>query len=105
MEPTRERTQTHPDAGELSDSTPSEWVKVKFFFPDSQDQVDPHFDFRTETTAEYRVRQRDDRYAHEVLKKPAYDGLLVSKPIVDGLASAPGKYSMAKRHRRYQLGA
>ena len=22
---------------------------MKFFFPDSQDQVDPHFDFRTET--------------------------------------------------------
>jgi hypothetical protein len=77
---------------------------VKFFFPDSQDQVDPYFDFRTETTAEYRVRQRDDRYAHEVLKKPAYDGLLVSKPIVDGLASASGKYTMAQRHRLYRLG-
>ncbi len=23
---------------------------MKFFFPDSQDQVDPHFDFRTETS-------------------------------------------------------
>jgi hypothetical protein len=77
---------------------------VKFFFPDSQDQVDPYFDFRTETTAEFRVRQRDDRYAHEVLKKPAYDGLLVSKPIVDGLASASGKYTMAQRHRLYRLG-
>jgi hypothetical protein len=77
---------------------------VKFFFPDSQDQVDPYFDFRTETTAEFRVRQRDDRYAHEVLRKPAYDGLLVSKPIVDGFASASGKYTMAQRHRLYRLG-
>ncbi len=77
---------------------------MKFFFPDSQDQVDPYFDFRTETTAEFRVRQRDDRYAHEVLRKPAYDGLLVSKPIVDGLAGASGKYTMAQRHRLYRLG-
>jgi hypothetical protein len=77
---------------------------MKFFFPDSQDQVDPYFDFRTETTAEFRVRQRDDRYAHEVLRRPAYDGLLVSKPIVDGFASASGKYTMAQRHRLYRLG-
>lgn len=77
---------------------------MKFFFPDSQDQVDPYFDFRTETTAEFRVRQRDDRYAHEVLSRPAYDGLLVSKPIVDGLAGVSGKYTMAQRHRLYRLG-
>ena len=77
---------------------------MKFFFPDSQDQVDPYFDFETETTAEFRVRQRDDRYAHEVLAPPAYDGLLVSKPIVDGLAGASGKYTLAQRHRLHRLG-
>jgi len=77
---------------------------VKFFFPDSQDQVDPTFDFNAEQSAEYRVRQRDDRYAHEVLHRPAYDGLLVSKPIIDGLDSASGKYTAAQRQRLYRLG-
>lgn len=77
---------------------------MKFFFPDSQDQVDPAFDFQTERSAEFKVRQRDDRYAHEVLRRPAYDGLLVSKPIVDGLASSGAKYTMAQRHRLYRLG-
>ena len=38
---------------------------MKFFFPDSQDQVDPSFDFETEERSEFRLRHRDDRYAHE----------------------------------------
>jgi hypothetical protein len=60
---------------------------VKFFFPDSQDLVDPSFDFSDETRSEHRVRQRDDHYAHEVFSSPPYDGLLVSKAIVDGTAA------------------
>jgi hypothetical protein len=77
---------------------------LRFFFPDSQDQVDPAFDFHAERSSEFKVRQRDDRYAHEVLRRPAYDGLLVSKPIIDGLASSGAKYTMAQRHRLYRLG-
>jgi hypothetical protein len=77
---------------------------MRFFFPDSQDQVDPNFDFIAEQSSEFRVRQRDDRYAHEVLSRRPYDGLLVSKPIVDGLAGTSGKYTLAQRHRLYRLG-
>jgi hypothetical protein len=77
---------------------------MKFFFPDSQDQIDPTFDFRSEERSIYRVRQRDDRYAHEVLKKRAYTGILVSKAIVDGTAEGAGKYSLPQRHRLYRLG-
>ena len=77
---------------------------MRFFFPDSQDQIDPGFDFHTEQASEFRIRQRDDRYAHEVLNRPAYDGLLVSKPIVDGLPGASGKYTNAQRHRLYRIG-
>ena len=40
---------------------------MKFYFPDSQDQISPTYDFLTEEYSPYRVRQRDDRYAHEVL--------------------------------------
>ena len=52
---------------------------MRFFFPDSQDQVDPAFDFHAERSSEFKVRQRDDRYAHEVLRRPAYDGLLAGE--------------------------
>ena len=62
--------------------------KVKFFFPDSHDFVDPTFDFEKETRNEHRVIQRDDKYAHELFSKPVYDGILVSKAVVDNVSSA-----------------
>jgi hypothetical protein len=77
---------------------------MRFFFPDSQDQIDPSFDFTTEQRSIYRVRQRDDRYAHEALRVPPFDGFLVSKTIVDGVPGAAGKYTIAQRHRLYRVG-
>jgi len=77
---------------------------VKFYFPDSQDQVSPTYDFIHDEYSPLRVRQRDDRYAHEALTLPAYDGLLVSKAIVDGTIQGVGKYSMPQRQRLYRLG-
>jgi hypothetical protein len=77
---------------------------VKFYFPDSQDQISPSFDFVSEEYSPYRVRQRDDRYAHEVLEAPPYDGVLVSKAVVDGSTRSSGKYSEAQRSRFYRYG-
>lgn len=78
---------------------------MKFFFPDSQDQINPNFDMISEEHAVHRIRQRDDRYAHEVLEIRPFDGLLVSKPIVDGRGSGAGShYSQAARQRLYRLG-
>jgi hypothetical protein len=79
---------------------------MKFFFPDSQDQIDPGFDLLTEERDPFRVRQRDDLYAHEILCPAPFDGLLVSKAIVDGNAGGgAGKYTSAQRHRLYSDGA
>ena len=77
---------------------------MKFFFPDSQDQIDPGFDLVTEERSPLRVRQRDDLYLHEALSGHVIDGLLVSKAIVDGLPGAAGKYTLAQRHRLYRAG-
>ncbi len=76
---------------------------MDFYFPDSQDQIDPSFDFLSEERSVFRVRQRDDLYAHEIHKKAPYTGILVSKTIVDGLGGA-GRYTTAQRHRLYRLG-
>jgi hypothetical protein len=78
---------------------------MKFFFPDSQDLVDPSFDFEKETRSTTRLRQRDDLYAHEVFGTPAHDGLLVSKGIVDGFGETSSRYSQAQRHRLLRTGA
>lgn len=78
---------------------------MKFFFPDAQDLVDPSFDFDAETRSEHRLRHRDDRYAHEVFAAPPYDGLLVSKAIVEGRAGEGSRYTLAQRHRLLREGA
>ena len=72
---------------------------MKFFFPDSQDLVDPSFNFELETRREDRNRQRDDLYAHEVFEMPPYDGILVSKSVVEGHGGSGGRYPLAQRHR------
>jgi len=77
---------------------------MKFFFPDSQDQIDPGFDFDAEEHPALRVRQRDDLYAHEALDGHVIDGLLVSRAIVDGTAGGAGKYTAAQRNRLYRVG-
>ncbi|MCP9274069.1 tRNA-guanine transglycosylase DpdA [Mycolicibacterium arenosum] len=77
---------------------------MRFYFPDSQDQVSPTYDFIHDEHSPLRVRQRDDRYAHEVLTAQAYNGVLVSKAIVDGSIKGVGKYSMPQRQRMYRLG-
>jgi hypothetical protein len=78
---------------------------MKFFFPDAQDLVDPSFDFDTEERSEQRLRHRDDQYAHEVFPTPPYDGLLVSKAVVEGNGSDGGRYTLAQRQRLLRAGA
>lgn len=78
---------------------------MKFFFPDSQDQVDPHFDMITEEHQVHRIRQRDDTYAHETLSARPFDGLLLTKPIVDGRGGGSGShYTTGSRQRLYREG-
>lgn len=76
---------------------------MRFYFPDSQDLVSPTYDFANDEYSPFRVRQRDDRYAHEVVPAP-YDGILVSKAIVDGSLKGAGKYTTPQRERLYRLG-
>ena len=76
---------------------------MRFYFPDSQDQIDPFFDFEDDEHLAFHVRQRDDLYAHEAHDEPPYDGILISKTMVDGYDGA-GRYTAAHRHRLYRLG-
>lgn len=77
---------------------------MKFFFPDSQDQINPDFDFVKEVYPEGRIRQRDDLYAHEALGVPSYTGMLISKAIIDGDGVNGSRYSTAQRHRLRRRG-
>lgn len=77
---------------------------MKYFLPDAQDLVDPSFDFTRETRSPDRIRQRDDLYAHEVFSTPPYDGLLLSKGIVEAVGGGAGRYAQAQRLRLLREG-
>jgi hypothetical protein len=72
---------------------------MKFFFPDSQDQVDPSFNFETEQRSELRLRHRDDHYAHEEFKATPFDGILLSMARVES-----GRYTLPQKHRLHREG-
>lgn len=77
---------------------------MKFFFPDSQDLVDPSFNFSTEKRNDLRIRQRDDLYAHEIFPSAPYDGMLVSRAIVEGAGGTAGRYTLGQQRRFYAEG-
>jgi Queuine tRNA-ribosyltransferase len=72
---------------------------MKFFFPDSQDQVDPSFNFEAETRSELRLRHRDDHYAHEEFRATPFDGILLSMAMVES-----GRYTLPQKHRLHREG-
>jgi hypothetical protein len=76
---------------------------MKFFFPDSHDMIDPSFDFRSERRAYAGSRQQAQLYAHEVLNLPPYDGMLVSKAVIDGPRENL-RYSFAQIQRLKRVG-
>jgi hypothetical protein len=66
----------------------SEWAAnysphMKYFIPEWDDLVDPNYDFLTDTPTPDHDAYRDDVYAHEIYPTPNYDGILVSKVIVE----------------------
>lgn len=59
-------------------------LEMKYFIPDWDDRVDPNYDFLTDTLTANRDSYSDDVYAHEIYRnRPNYDGVLVSKIVVE----------------------
>ncbi len=77
---------------------------MKFIYPDSLDFVDPNYDFLLDEFAPGRKPYWDDQFAHEIMKTPPYDGLLMSRALlgVDGLS---GKYPESQAMRFARVGA
>ncbi len=77
---------------------------MKFFFPDAHDLVDPSFNFDTEQRQFNGSRQLAQLYAHERLDRPPYDGMLISKAMVDGRGKSL-RYSFTQVQKLKRLGA
>ena len=79
---------------------------MKFIFADSQDFVDPGYDFEKDAYSKNRVLQRTDKYPHEMYKQKPYDGMLVSRAILaDGVYKTSGAYSIMQSQRFKREGA
>ena len=80
---------------------------MKFLYSDTQDYVDPEYDFLTDRNAPTRRRYWDDKYAHEIMQPTPYDGLLVAMSAVrsaPGVASSKVRYSTAEQQRMLRDG-
>ena len=77
---------------------------MKFVFADSQDFVDPNFDFILDRMNPDRELYWDDKYPHELMGKAPYDGMLVSKAIVGG-TKISGKYNGSQAMMFSRVGA
>ncbi len=81
---------------------------MKFLYSDTQDYVDPGYDFIEDRNAPGRRRYWDDMYAHEIMSQTTYDGLLVSMSALrqaDGVATSKVRYSTAEEQRFLRDGA
>lgn len=67
--------------------------------------VDPDFDFVSERKRYSGSRQQSYCYAHELLSEPPYDGMLLSKAVVDPLDNTKSvRYSFTQVQRLKRLG-
>lgn len=81
---------------------------MKFLYSDTQDYVDPAYDFINDRNAPGRERYWDDVYPHELMDPTPYDGLLVSMSAIrqaDGVASSKVRYSTKEEQRMLRDGA
>lgn len=63
--------------------------KLRYFFPDWEDKVDPGYDFALDQFSANRSPYSDDIFAHEIFEAAPYDGILVSKSLIE---AKPGRY-------------
>ena len=77
---------------------------MKFIYADSLDFIDPRYDFATDRNAPGRQLYWDDQYAHEFMKTPPYDGILISRGIVGDHRFA-GRYTAGQAMRFRRVGA
>lgn len=81
---------------------------MKFLYSDTQDYVDPGYDFLNDRNSPGRERYWSDVYAHELMEPAPYDGLLVAMSAVrqaPGVAASKVRYSTREEQRLLRDGA
>lgn len=83
-------------------------MRIKFFLPESNDLVDPSFNYLKDSYGHNRKGIESDVYAHELFSKPNFDGLLVTKSNINlsaeqKIQSAGGVHKFFRLDKRYPI--
>ena len=72
---------------------------MQYFIPEWDDRVDPGYDFLTDTLTAGRDPYEDDIYAHQIYSTPNYNGILVSKGIVESSKKKKAQIEEVRIHK------
>ena len=76
---------------------------MKYFIPEWDDRVDPDYDFITDTITPDRDPYVHDVYAHEIYGTPNYDGILVSKSVIEENQTKKARIRAIGIHRHVRV--
>ena len=77
--------------------------QLAYFIPDWDDQVDPDFDFTTETHSGGTGDWSNQVYAHQMFKEPNYDGILISKIVAEKSKKKAERINRLGVHRHLRV--
>lgn len=98
---TKKATRSNPAVDRVIEIPQSWWEKphrekLRYFIPEWDDLVDPHYDFETDTHSGGSGDWSNEVYAHQIYPEPNYDGILISKVVAEK--------SVKKKERINRLG-
>jgi hypothetical protein len=88
LKPVKQAARANPNVDRVIE-LPDSWrnkphrQKLSYFIPEWDDQVDPDFDFETDTHSGGMGDWSNQVYAHQMYSEPNYDGILISKVVAE----------------------
>ena len=82
---------------------PRKNAAMQYFIPEWDDRVDPEYDFSCDGITEERDPYTHDVYAHEIYPGPNYDGILVSKSVIEDNQKKKERISQIGIHRHVRV--
>ncbi|MDB4777453.1 tRNA-guanine transglycosylase DpdA [Verrucomicrobia bacterium] len=82
---------------------PRKNAAMQYFIPEWDDRVDPDYDFSCDGITEGRDPYTHDVYAHEIYPGPNYDGILVSKSVIEDNQKKKERISQIGIHRHVRV--
>ena len=94
---------SEPERQRFTNFTPRPNARMRYFIPEWDDRVDPDYEFLTDTITPDRDPYVHDVYAHEIYGTPNYDGILVSKSVIEENQTKKARIRAIGIHRHIRV--